>query len=91
VTRATIFELASAMEIEFVENRFNNSQPIQCRRDDGHEYQLCIVPISKFNNRPFRMPIPGPITKALMSAFGKLVDCDFVERAVKLSSGSAGK
>lgn len=87
VTRATIFELAKELHIETIEGDLTLAHLYNADEMMVTNTGLCIVPVSKFNNRPLRKPIPGPITKQLMSAFGKLVNCDFVDRAVKLSSG----
>ena len=91
VTRATIFELAREMKTEFIEADLTIANLYNADEMMVTNTSVCIVPISKFNNQPLGIPIPGPLTKKLMSAFGKLGNCDFVERALKLSSGSGGK
>jgi branched-chain amino acid aminotransferase len=50
---------------------------------------FCIVPVSRFNDRVFEDPIPGPITRQLMWAFSTLANCDFVQQIVSAVQGKA--
>jgi hypothetical protein len=43
---------------------------------------ICMVPISKINCRPIGKPVPGPITKMLLSAWSEKVDVDIVGSAL---------
>jgi branched-chain amino acid aminotransferase len=86
VTRGTILELAEELNIESnvadltVADLYNADEMMVTNTS------VCIIPVSKFNNQPLRKPIPGPVTRQLISAFTNLVNFDFVERALKASS-----
>ena len=42
---------------------------------------ICMVPISKINCRPIGKPVPGPITKKLLSAWSEKAGVDIVKLA----------
>ena len=45
---------------------------------------LCILPVRSFNGAPVGDgKIPGPVTKKLIDAYSKDVDCDFVGQYLK--------
>lgn len=89
ISRATVLELAREVGVECLETDLcvydlYNADEIMITSSS-----FCIVPVSKFNDRVFEEPIPGPITKRLMSAFSKLVNCDFVQQIVSIVRGKA--
>lgn len=89
ITRATVLELAKELGIECLETDLcvydlYNADEIMITSSS-----FCIIPVSRFNDRLFEEPMPGPITKQLMSAFSKLVSCDFVQQIVSNVRGKA--
>ncbi len=89
ITRATVLELARGLGIACLETDLcvydlYNADEIMIASSS-----FCIVPVSKFNDRVFEEPMPGPITRQLMSAFSKLANCDFVQQIVSNVRGKA--
>lgn len=80
ITRGTILGLAKDLGIETTEKELYvydlyNADEIFVT---ASSYAIC--PVATFNTRVLRKPIPGPITKQLLSAFSKLAGVDIVER-----------
>ena len=80
ITRTTVLELAKEIKIECIETDLcvydlYNADEIMITATS-----FCIIPVSKFNQRVFDGPMPGPITGQLTSAYKKSVNCDFVQQ-----------
>lgn len=81
VTRATILELARELRIEAVEMDLT-MYDLNTADEIFITMTSIVLPVSKLNNRPLRGPIPGPITKQLLSAFSRLVGIDIIQQAL---------
>jgi len=82
ITRATILGLAKELRIESAEMDLTMYDLYTADEIFITSTNPSILPVSKLNNRPLREPIPGPITKQLLSAFIKLVGIDIVQQAL---------
>ena len=82
VSRATTLELAKQLDIEAVETNLfvydlSNADEIFLTTTS-----FTILPVAKVNSKPLGKPVPGPITKRLLSAWSELVGVDIVEQAL---------
>jgi len=90
VTRTKILGLANELKIESVEADlcvydFYNADEILITATS-----FSIYAVAKFNERELEKPIPGPITKQLLSAFSKKVGIDIVERVLNYVKAKGG-
>lgn len=82
IGRRDVIELAMELNIECVET---NLFPFDLYNADEifvTANSICMVPISKINCRPIGKPVPGPITKKLLSAWSEKVGVDIVGLAL---------
>ena len=82
ISRATVLELARALNIETKEMRL---QPYDLATADEVFFTstpYCIMPATQFNGLQIGSGKVGPITKSLLSAWSKLVGIDVVKQAV---------
>lgn len=82
VTRATTLRLAKEVGIETLETDLWTYDLYNADEIFLTTTSFVILPVSKLNNRPLGKPVPGPITKQLLSAWNKLVGIDIVQQAL---------
>jgi branched-subunit amino acid aminotransferase/4-amino-4-deoxychorismate lyase len=46
---------------------------------------LCLLPVTRFNNRPIGSGAPGPIFARIMDAWSEAVGIDIVQQAVRFT------
>ena len=81
IGRRDVIELAAELNIECVET---DLFPFDLYNGDEifvTANSICMVPISKINCRPIGKPVPGPITKKLLSAWSEKAGVDIVKLA----------
>ena len=83
ITRATILELAKDLDIECSETDLCVYDLYNADEVMITSSSFCIVPVVKFNDRVLEKPIPGPVTKQLMTALSTAVNCDFVQQILR--------
>jgi branched-chain amino acid aminotransferase len=86
ISRATVFELAAQLGIDFVER---DSQPYQAINADEAfltSTPYCMMPVTKINGIPIGDGKPGPIFRRLLDAWSKLVGVD-IERQILDGAG----
>lgn len=82
VTRAKTIELAKEVGIETLEmdlwvyDLYNADEIFMTATS------FVILPVGKLNNKPLDKPVPGPITRQLLSAWNKLVGIDIAQQAL---------
>ncbi len=90
VTRATIIELAKELKMEFAEADLSPYDFYNADEIFLTGTSFAVYPVAKFNGRVLEKPIPGPVTRQLLSAFGKMVGIDIVQRAASYVQAKAG-
>ena len=81
IGRRDVIELAAELNIECVET---DLFPFDLYNGDEifvTANSICMVPVSKINCRPIEKPVPGPITKKLLSAWSEKAGVDIVKLA----------
>lgn len=80
ITRTALFELAKELGLEYCETDLSVYD--LCNADEIFitATSYAIGPVAKFNNRPVKIPFPGPITQKLIAAWSKMVGIDIVEQ-----------
>lgn len=91
VTRATIIELAKELKMEFAEADLSPYDFYNADEIFLTGTSFAVYPVAKFNGRVLEKPIPGPITRQLLSAFGKKVGIDIIQRAASYVQAKAGQ
>ncbi len=81
ITRQTILELAEELGMASYETDLSLYDLYNAEEIFIAATSFEILPVSKLNNKPLTGPIPGPITEQLISALGKQVGVDIVQRA----------
>jgi len=89
ITRGTIIELARELKIDFVEtdltvHDLNNADEMFITANS-----FILYPVAKFNSVELKKPIPGAITKQLISAFSKKIGGEFVQRVISYVESKA--
>ena len=82
VSRQVVFELAEQLDIPLVEE---DLQPYDLYNADEAFYastSLCVLPITKVDNRQIGDGKPGPIVKQLLAAWSEMVGLDIVGQAL---------
>ena len=82
ITRKTVLELAEELKIECTETDLCVPDVYNADEIIITGTSFAIIPVSKFNNIPLTVPIPGPITRRLQIAFGDKINFDIVQRAL---------
>jgi len=82
VSRATTLELAQGLGIETQETDLfiydvKNADEIFLTATS-----FAMLPVAKVNNKSLGRPVPGPVTKQLLSAWNELVGVDIVQQAL---------
>ena len=79
ISRQTVIELAAAEGIEIVEADIDLFDAYNADEAFLTSTSLCICPVRSVNGAAMgEKAIPGPVTKRLIDAYSRLVDCDFV-------------
>lgn len=87
IVRLEVMELAEKLGIECIEA---DLYPYDLHTADEvfvTANSICIVPVSKVNSKLLGKPVPGPITKGLLSAWSEKVGFDIVQRALSHVKG----
>ncbi len=71
VTRSVVFELSSRLEIPVEERHFSLYDLAQSEEFFITSSAACITPVREVNGIRPSSPVPGPVTKRLMSAFAE--------------------
>ena len=82
ITRQTISELAKGLGIEVYETDLTLYDLRNADEIIITATSFEILPVSKLNNKPLKGPIPGPLTKQLLSALSNLVGVDIPQQAL---------
>ncbi|HVM80140.1 MAG TPA: aminotransferase class IV [Stellaceae bacterium] len=81
VSRAAAIDLARGLGIELREADIDLYDASTADEIFVTSTSLVVCPVSRFNGRPVGGgKVPGPITKRIMDAYIKLVDCDYVHQ-----------
>ena len=81
VSRATTLEIAQRLGIETLETNLFVYDLYNIDEIFITATSFSILPVSKLNNKPLDKPIPGIITKQLLSAWSEMVEVDIVQQA----------
>ena len=85
ITRATVVELATALEFTVVERDLGMFEASQADEIFLTATSLCVCPVADINGHTAASnQIPGPVTGQLQQAFSALVGMDFVAQYVNL-------
>lgn len=82
IARKDLMELAKQLNIECIETDLFPYDLYNADEIFVTANSICMVPISKINGRPIGKPVPGPITKKLLSAWSEKVEVDIVGLAL---------
>ena len=82
VTRATILELASKLDIPCSETDLSVYDLMTADEVFVTSVTPVMIPISKISNRPLKNPGPGPVIRKLQRAWSELVGVDIVAQAL---------
>jgi len=82
IARKDVIELAKELKIECIETDLYTYDLQIADEIFVTANSICMVPVSKINCRPIGRPVPGPITKKLLSAWSEKVDVDIVGLAL---------
>jgi branched-chain amino acid aminotransferase len=82
VTRATILELASKLDIPCSETDLSVYDLMTADEVFVTSVTPVMLPISKINNKPLKNPGPGPVIKKLQRAWSEMVGVDIVAQAL---------
>lgn len=81
ITRATVLELAEALNIPAQEGNISVYDAYNADEIFVTSTSVVICPVARLNGRrPAQESIPGPVTRRLQEAFSHLVGVDFVEQ-----------
>lgn len=80
ISRQTVMELASELQIPFLEKDFQTYDV--CNADEAFESTtpFCLMPVTKINNIPIGDGKPGPICFKLLDAWSAKVGVDIVDQ-----------
>ena len=82
IARKDVIELAKELKIECIETDLYTYDLQIADEIFVTANSICMVPVSKINCRHIGRPVPGPITKKLLSAWSEKVDVDIVGLAL---------
>ncbi|WP_439816913.1 aminotransferase class IV [Zavarzinia sp. CC-PAN008] len=84
ISRQTVYELAEDLGIPLVEKDIDLFDAYNADEAFLTSTSLCICPVKSINGRkPADKGIPGPVTKRLLDAYSRLVDCDIAGQYLK--------
>jgi branched-chain amino acid aminotransferase len=83
ISRETVMELARGLGIAVVEKDLDLYDAFNADEVFLTSTSLCICPVQSVNDVRVGSAIPGPITRQLSDAYGRLVDFDFVAQYLK--------
>src|ERR1700730_3622345 len=83
VSRASVIELCGELTIPCREADLDLYDAATADEIFMTSTSLCICPVRSIGGRPLPTPIPGPITRRLSDAYGRLVGCDFVAQYLR--------
>lgn len=89
VTRGVVIELCGRLGLPL---RIGPIRPDEARAaDEGFltSTSLCLCPLSRFDDTA--LPVPGPVTARLMSAFSDHVGFDYVAQYLRFQTGAAAQ
>lgn len=80
ISRQTVIELASELEIPFLEKDFQVYDV--CNAEEAFEATtpFCLMPVTKINNIPIADGKPGPVFRKLLEAWSERVGLDIAEQ-----------
>ena len=87
ITRETVIELAHGIGIPVQEREITLFDAYNAQEAFLTSTSYSVMPVSRINSRPLGDVIPGPVTQALIQAFGDLVGVDIVARALRHLKG----
>ena len=87
IARKDVMELAHQLDIECIESDLFPYDLYNADEIFVTANSICMVPISKINGRPLGKPVPGPITRRLLSAWSEKVGVDIVGFALSHVKG----
>jgi branched-chain amino acid aminotransferase len=82
IARMEVIELAEKLGIECIEADLYPYDLYNADEVFITANSICIVPVAKINSKPLGKPVPGAITKRLLSAWSEKVGFDIVQRAL---------
>ena len=82
VTRATILELAKGLGIESAEVNLSIYDLYCADEIFISANSFTMFPVAKINTRSLDKPVPGPVTKQLLSGWNEMVGVDIVQQAL---------
>jgi branched-chain amino acid aminotransferase len=88
ISRATVMELAQQIGIPCEERDIDLYDAYTADEAFLTSTSLCICPVRGIHGRPVNSPeLPGPVTRRLIDAYVRLVDCDFVAQYLRHLDG----
>ncbi|MEE8471841.1 MAG: aminotransferase class IV [Dehalococcoidia bacterium] len=82
MSRATILDLAHGLGIETLETDLGVYDLYNADEVFISATSFVMLPVARLNTRPLGKPVPGPITRRLLSAWNELVGVDVAEQAL---------
>lgn len=82
IARKDVMELARELKIQCIETDLYPYDLLNADEIFVTANSICMVPISKINCRPIGKPVPGVITRKLLSSWGEKVGVDIVGSAL---------
>jgi branched-chain amino acid aminotransferase len=87
ISRQTAVELAGGLGLPVVEKDLDLYDAYTADEAFITSTSWCVCPVSRVNGAPIgAAPYPGPLTKAIMDAYVKLVDYDWVDQYLRASN-----
>jgi branched-chain amino acid aminotransferase len=83
ISRETVMELARGLGIAVIEKDLDLYDAFNADEVFLTSTSLCICPVQSVNDVRIGSAIPGPVTRQLSDAYGRLVDFDFVGQYLK--------
>jgi branched-chain amino acid aminotransferase len=83
ISRDTVIGLARAAGLTVVEKDLDLYDAYTADEAFLTSTSLCLCPVSSVNGARIGQAVPGPVTRQLQEAYGRLVDFDFVAQYLK--------
>lgn len=85
ISRYVVFLLAEDLQIPIVVTDLHPSELRQASEAFTSSTPYCLLPVTQFEGQPVGTGEPGPVYQKLLTAWGKLVQCDIAEEMRKIA------
>ena len=78
ISRDVAADLVTSLGLTFATARVTPDELVHASEAFLTSTPHCMLPVTRFNNRPIGQGVPGPVFQQLISAWSKLVGLDIV-------------